>query len=43
MDELNLDKNKKIFFICASGIRSQIVADIFEKKVLKLTIYLMAF
>ena len=32
MDELNLDKNKKIFFICASGIRSQIVADIFEKK-----------
>ena len=32
MDKLDLDKNKKFFFICASGIRSQIVADIFEKK-----------
>ena len=32
IDKLGLDKNKKIFFICASGIRSQIVAEIFEKK-----------
>ena len=32
MNELKLNKNTKIFFICSSGIRSQIVAEIFKKK-----------
>ena len=32
MNKLELNKNTKIFFICSSGIRSQIVAEIFEKK-----------
>tara|TARA_Y100001958_G_scaffold132461_1_gene102108 strand:+ start:300 stop:665 length:366 start_codon:yes stop_codon:yes gene_type:complete len=32
MDELELKKNNKIFFICSSGIRSQIVAEIYKKK-----------
>ena len=32
MDALNLDKNKKIFFICRSGVRSQITAEMYEKK-----------
>ena len=32
MNKLQLMKNTKIFFICSSGIRSQIVAEIFKKK-----------
>ena len=32
MDKLEFNKNAKIFFICSSGIRSQIVAEIFKKK-----------
>ncbi|MAK12581.1 MAG: hypothetical protein CMI73_02795 [Candidatus Pelagibacter sp.] len=32
MEKLKLDKNKNIFFICSSGIRSQIVAEIYEDK-----------
>ena len=32
MDALNLDKNKKVFFICRSGARSQATAEIYEKK-----------
>ena len=32
MDALNLDKNKKIFFICRSGARSQATAEMYEKK-----------
>lgn len=32
MDALNLDKNKKIFFICRSGVRSQATAEMYEKK-----------
>tara|TARA_B100000963_G_scaffold274312_1_gene242524 strand:- start:2597 stop:2962 length:366 start_codon:yes stop_codon:yes gene_type:complete len=32
MNKLELNKNSKIFFICSSGIRSQIVAEIFKKK-----------
>ena len=32
MDELELNKKNKIFFICSSGIRSQIVAEIYKKK-----------
>ena len=32
MDDLGLDKTKKIFFICRSGQRSQKAAEIFEKK-----------
>ena len=32
MDTLNLDKNKKVFFICRSGVRSQATAEIYEKK-----------
>jgi rhodanese-related sulfurtransferase len=32
MDDLCLDKSKKIFFICRSGQRSQKAAEIFEKK-----------
>lgn len=32
MDALNLDKNKKIFFICRSGVRSQVTAEMYEKK-----------
>ena len=32
MNKLKLKKNAKIFFICSSGIRSQVAAEIFEKK-----------
>lgn len=32
MDSLNLDKSKKIFFICRSGQRSDKTAEIYEKK-----------
>ena len=32
MDALNLDKSKKIFFICRSGVRSQATAEMYEKK-----------
>ena len=32
MSKLELKKNTEIFFICSSGIRSQIVAEIFKKK-----------
>ena len=32
MDALKLDKNKKVFFICRSGVRSQATAEIYEKK-----------
>ena len=32
MNKLEFNKNAKIFFICSSGIRSQIVAEIFKKK-----------
>ena len=32
IDNLNLDKDKNIFFICRSGARSQNAAEIFEKK-----------
>ena len=32
MNKLEFNKNTKIFFICSSGIRSQIVAEIFKKK-----------
>ena len=32
MDALNLDKNKKVFFICRSGVRSQATAEIYENK-----------
>ena len=32
MNRLELNKKSKIFFICSSGIRSQIVAEIFKKK-----------
>ena len=32
MNKLKFNKNTKIFFICSSGIRSQIVAEIFKKK-----------
>tara|TARA_B100000963_G_C22503790_1_gene615057 strand:+ start:52 stop:414 length:363 start_codon:yes stop_codon:yes gene_type:complete len=32
MNRLELNKNSQIFFICSSGIRSQIVAEIFKKK-----------
>ena len=32
IDDLSLDKSKKIFFICRSGQRSQKAAEIFEKK-----------
>ena len=32
MDHLNLDKSKKIFFICRSGQRSDKTAEIYEKK-----------
>ena len=32
MNALKLNKNNKIFFICRSGIRSQIVAEIYKKK-----------
>ena len=35
MNKLELNKNTKIFFICSSGIRSQIVAEIFKKKQFK--------
>ena len=32
MKKLNLKKNAKIFFICSSGIRSQVAAEIFKNK-----------
>jgi rhodanese-related sulfurtransferase len=32
MDALNLDQSKKIFFICRSGQRSDVAAEIYEKK-----------
>ena len=32
MNKLELKKNAKIFFICSSGIRSQVAAEIFKKK-----------
>ena len=35
MNKLEFNKNTKIFFICSSGIRSQIVAEIFKKNNLK--------
>ena len=32
MNKLKLKKDTKIFFMCSSGIRSQIAAEIFKKK-----------
>ena len=32
MDALNLDQSKKIFFICRSGQRSDVAAEIYETK-----------
>ena len=32
MNKLELNKNTRIFFICSSGIRSQLTAEIFTKK-----------
>ena len=32
MDALNLDKSKKIFFLCRSGVRSDKTAEMYEKK-----------
>ena len=32
MEELNLDQSKKIFFLCRSGVRSNVTADMYEKK-----------
>mgnify|MGYP001464730527 CR=1 FL=1 len=35
INKLEFNKNTKFYFICSSGIRSQIVAEIFKKKKLE--------
>ena len=32
MDALNLDKSKKLYFICRSGVRSNATAEIYQNK-----------
>ena len=41
MNKLEFKKNAKIFFICSSGIRSQVAAEILKKKSLKHSILQM--